>query len=159
MRVLGAIVTVVLLAVVFLGTAEGNSRRVDLLPRADAPRASGEVKWDFQGGHFIGKMKANKLPAQEFGSGRFYGLWFVRLDTGDKAFLGAAINKRSIILFAGGKGELEFRATHFTDPSGPNVGRPITLGPRGTNFFILLFGNNLNGRTPSPVGEALAATF
>ncbi len=162
MRALAVTTIVALLAVVFLETAQAGSR-VQLSPLGGAPNASGEVRFSFEGAVFTGKMKVKNLPPQAFGSGLFYGLWFVRTDTGAKAFLGAAINKKSIILFAGGRGELEFRATHFTDPLSPGVGTPITLGPAGSNLFILLIENKIDGKSPSPLpgpaGMAASGTF
>ena len=97
------------------------------------------------------------------GSGRFYGVWFVRTDTGDKAFLGALAQDESIILSRGGRGKVEFAATQFT--TGPNAGSPIRFGPAGTNLVIVLIENKINGLTPSPVGPvpgagvALSGTF
>lgn len=159
-RGLAVVLAAALLVVVFSGPALAQGRiRVDLNARAGAPAASGEATLKLDGGVLIGSVKARGLPAQAFGSGRFYGVWFVRTDTNDKAFLGALISRRSIILDRGGKGETEFRATHFTDPGGPKVGRPISFGPRGTNLIIVLIENNINGLTPAPVGEAVAGTF
>jgi hypothetical protein len=160
MRVAAVGIAAALFVVVFHGTVTASGTiHVQLLPRPGAPNASGEATVKFDGGTLVGKVKARNLPAQAFGSGRFYGVWFVRTDTNDKAFLGALISRRSIILDRGGKGETEFRATRFTDPGGPNVGRAITKGPGGTNLIIVLIENNINGRTPAPVGEAVAGTF
>ncbi|MGQ0549184.1 MAG: hypothetical protein ACT4PY_05915, partial [Armatimonadota bacterium] len=62
----------VLLIVVFSGTVSANGRiRVDLLPLAGAPNASGEASLKFEGGVATGTVKARGLPAQAFGSGRF----------------------------------------------------------------------------------------
>ena len=112
-----------------------------------------------------GSVHINNLPVQPFGSGRFYGVWFVRTDTGDKAFLGALldVNDQSIIFSSGGVGKMKSSATQFT--TGTNAGSPITFGPAGTNLIIVLIENIINGLTPSPVGPvpgsgvALAGTF
>ncbi len=159
-RGLAVVLAAVMLVVVFGGSALAQGKvRVDLTARPGAPAASGEATLKLDGAVLIGIVKAKGLPAQAFGSGRFYGVWFVRTDTNDKAFLGALISRRSIILDQGGKGETEFRATRFTDPGGPNVGRPITFGARGTNLIIVLIETSINGLTPTPVGEAVAGTF
>lgn len=160
MRDLAVVLAAVLLVVVFTAPVSADSRiRVNLLPRPGAPEASGQAALKLDGGVLIGSVKARGLPAQAFGSGKFYGVWFVRTDTNDKAFLGALISRRSIILDRGGKGETEFRATHFTDPGGPKHLRPISFGPPGSNLIIVLIENNINGLTPAPVGEAVAGTF
>jgi hypothetical protein len=152
--------------IVFSGTAAyAQTMRVDLAPGPGAPEASGEAQIGFVGTVMVGKVEAKNLPPQPYGSGRFYGGWFVRNDTGDKAFLGALIDVRqqSIIFSTGGKGEMDFSATHFT--TGPNAGSPITLGPSGSNQIIVLIENNINGLTPSPAGPvpgsgvAVAGTF
>jgi hypothetical protein len=110
-----------------------------------------------------GVAKGKDLPAQPFGSGRFYGVWFVRTDTSSKAFLGALIAENSIILPGGGEGRIQFAATHFT--TGPDAGSAITFGSAGTNLVAILIENNINGLTPSPVGPvpgtglALVGTF
>jgi hypothetical protein len=99
-----------------------------------------------------GVAQGRDLPAQAFGSGRFYGVWFVRTDTGDKAFLGALIAHRSIILSGGGEGNMRFAASHFT--TGPDAGSRITFGSPGSNLVVVLIENKINGLTPSPVGPA-----
>lgn len=130
---------------------------------AGAPSASGMIDLRLSGSVLQGVAQGNGLPAQAFGSGRFYGVWFVRTDTGDKAFLGALIGDTSIILSGGGEGNMRFAATHFT--TGPDAGSPITFGSAGTNLVVVLIENNINGLTPSPVGPvpgtglALAGTF
>ncbi|MBI1754675.1 hypothetical protein HY250_00210 [Candidatus Azambacteria bacterium] len=130
---------------------------VDLasVPGGAAPAATGEAKIALEGTVLTGKVKAEKLPPQLFGSGHFYGVWFVRTDTGDKAFLGALANEGSIIFSDGGNGEMRFRATGFT--TGPNAGSPITLGPAGVNLVVVLVEDTINGLTPSPVGGLPAA--
>ncbi len=134
------------------GTTSAAGTRVDLSAGAGAPGASGTARIDFDGRVMVGKVQVNALPPQPFGSGRFYGVWYVRTNTNDKAFLGALIRKKSIIFSNGGRGEMEFRATKFTDTGGPSVGSPITLGPPGSNVIIVLIENVINGLTPSPVG-------
>lgn len=155
------VATVALIVIVFSGTVladDDNDRiHINLASRAGAPKASGDAWLTFDEGVLSGRVIAQRLPPQPFGSGRFYGVWFVRTDTNDKAFLGALIRRRSIILQAGGRGETEFRATHFTD--GPGTGHPITPGPQGKNLIIVLIENNIDGRKPAPVGEAVAGTF
>lgn len=130
--------------------ASAENIRVRLSPGAGAPSAAGSAKLELDQATLEGSIHVRNLPRQPFGSGRFYGAWFVRTDTGDKAFLGALINDRSIIFSARGEGRMEFEATHFTD--GPNAGSPITLGPAGSNLIIVLIENVINGLTPSPVG-------
>jgi hypothetical protein len=145
------------------GAASAESTRVTLSPGDGAPGAVGSAKVELDQTTLEGSIRAKNLPRQPFGSGHFYGVWLVRNDTGDKAFLGALINDKSIIFSAGGEGRMEFSATHFTD--GPNAGSPITLGPTGSNLIIVLIENVINGLTPSPVGPvpgtgvAVAGTF
>lgn len=148
---------------VFSETAYAQTIHVSLSSGPGAPDASGTAKVGFEGSVLVGKVQVKNLPPQPFGSGQFYGVWFVRTDTGNKAFLGALINDKSIIFPEGGEGRTDFSATQFTD--GPDVGDPITLGPEGTNLIIVLIENNINGLTPSPVGPvpgsgvAVAGTF
>lgn len=130
---------------------------------AGAPNASGMINLTPSSNILQGVAQGKGLPAQAFGSGRFYGVWFVRTDTGDKAFLGALIAEHSIILSGGGGGSIRFAATHFT--TGPDAGSPISFGSAGTNLVVVLIENNINGLTPSPVGPvpgtglALTGTF
>jgi len=146
----GAIVAIAMLGVLFSGTALASGTEVGLSPMAGAPNASGEAQIEFAGTVMQGSVSVENLPPQPFGSGQFYGVWFVRTDTGNKAFLGALIGEDSIILSAGGEGATSFAATKFT--TGPNAGSAISLGPAGTNLIIVLIENNINGLTPSPVG-------
>lgn len=158
-----AIMTGAMLMGLSVGIPYAQTIRVDLSPGAGAPSASGEAKIGFNGTVMVGKVEVKNLPPQLFGSGRFYGVWFVRTDTGDKAFLGALVNDESIIFSTGGKGEVEFSATQFT--TGSNAGLSISLGPAGSNLVIVLIENIINGLTPSPVGPvpgtgvAAAGTF
>ena len=147
---LAAIATVAMLGLLFSSAAQASGADVSLSPMAGAPNATGEAEIEFAGTVMQGSVSVENLPPQPFGSGRFYGVWFVRTDTGNKSFLGALIGEDSIILSAGGEGTTNFAATKFT--TGPNAGSAITLGPAGTNLIIVLIENNINGLTPSPVG-------
>ncbi len=147
---LAALVTIAIVGVLFSSAARASGADVSLSPMAGAPNASGEAEIEFAGTVMQGSASVENLPPQPFGSGRFYGVWFVRTDTGNKAFLGALIGEDSIILSTGGEGATNFAATKFT--TGPNAGSVITLGPAGTNLIIVLIENNINGLTPSPVG-------
>lgn len=150
MKTLAAIMAVALLIGGSLGVAYAQPTHVDLFPGPGATDASGSAKIGFDGTVMVGKVETKNLPPQPFGSGHFYGVWFVRADTGDKAFLGALINGKSIILSTGGTGRMEFSATQFT--AGSNAGLPITLGSVGNNQIVVLIEDNINGLTPSPVG-------
>ena len=158
-----AIMTMAMIIGLSFGITYAEDNHVNLSAGGGAPAASGIATIEFVGTVMEGKVEVKNLPSQPFGSGRFYGVWFVRTDTGDKAFLGALISDKSIILSNGGKGQMEFSATHFT--TGPGAGSPITLGSGGTNLIIVLIENIINGLTPSPVGPvpgtgvAAAGTF
>ncbi len=145
--------------VVVLGALSSSalaaSTRVTLAPGAGAPSASGKAQVELEEGVLEGSVRVEDLPAQAFGSGRFYGAWFVRTDTDDKAFLGALVQHDSIIFSRPGAGQLRFAATKFT--TGSDAGSPISLGPEGTNLIIVLIENNINGLTPSPVGPVPGA--
>ncbi len=126
-----------------------------------APGAEGEIEFSVVNGVLSGEFEAEDLPA--LGSHAFYVLWFVRTDTGDKAFLGPIIHDGSIFFLTGGDGELEFSAAAFTDPSGPNAGSGITMGASGTNFFVLIAENMIDTFMPFPISApptsfALTAT-
>jgi hypothetical protein len=154
---------VVILAALLISPALAASPRIQLTGGAGAPGASGTTRLELENGVLEGTASARDLPSQEFGTGRFYGVWFVRTDTGDKAFLGALAQDQSIILSKGGSGKVEFAATKFT--TGPHAGSPIRFGAADTNLIIVLIENNINGLTPSPVGPvpgvgvALSGTF
>lgn len=122
---------------------------LNLTAGAGAPGASGNVTFGIIDGNVVGRITVRNLPAQPFGSGRFYGLWYVRNDN-SKSFFGALVKRESIIFSTGGSGVMRFSATRFT--TGPAVGSPITFGPAGTNTLVVLIENALNGLTPSPVG-------
>lgn len=145
-----AIMALAMLMGVLFGTAYAQNTSVDLSPGDGAPNASGVAKIGFDGTVMVGRVNVKELPSQPFGSGQFYGVWFVRTDTGDKAFLGALVHDKSIIFSTGGKGEMKFAATEFT--TGTDAGSPITLGPAGTNLLIVLIEDIINGLTPSPIG-------
>jgi hypothetical protein len=140
-----------------------NTHNVTLSAGAGAPSASGVAKVQLDNTVLEGSARVEDLPSQAFGSGRFYGVWFVRTDTGDKAFLGALVQHSSIIFSGSGDGHIRFGATKFT--TGPDAGSPISLGSAGTNLIIVLIENNINGLTPSPVGPvpgtgvAVSGTF
>jgi len=142
---------------------EIENRRVKLSPGAGAPSATGEARIRFDGTVLEGSVRVEDLPSQAFASGRFYGTWFVRTDTGDKAFLGALIQDSSIFFSTTRERHTRFAATKFT--TGPKAGAPMSLGAKGTNLIILLIENNINGLTPSPVGPvpgtgvAVSGTF
>ena len=162
----GVLAMLVLAGLISMGTWPAHAQttiHLALSSGAGAPNASGMIDLMLSGNILQGVAQGKGLPAQAFGSGRFYGVWFVRTDTGDKAFLGALIADNSIILSGGGEGTTRFAATHFT--TGPDAGSPITFGSAGTNLVVVLIENNINGLTPSPVGPvpgtglALTGTF
>ena len=158
-----AIAAVAAVAVLSSGSALAASTHITLASGAGAPSASGSAQVELDEGVLQGSVKVRHLPAQEFGSGVFYGVWFVRTDTGDKAFLGALVQDDSIIFSEAGDGQTRFAGTKFT--TGPDAGSPIRLGANGTNLLIVLIENNINGLTPSPVGPvpgtgvAVSGTF
>ncbi len=125
-----------------------------------APGASGAVAFSIRGGVLSGQIEAEDLPAQ--GVHAFYVLWFVRTDTGDKAFLGPLVRHESILFQKPGEGEMRFMAPVFTN--GPNMGSPISLGTAGNNFFVVIAENQIDTFMPFPVSTppssfALTATF
>jgi hypothetical protein len=141
---------VALLAALLSAPALAAGTRIQLTAGPGAPGAAGTAQLELEHGVLKGSVNAHDLPSQAFGTGRFYGVWFVRTDTGDKAFLGALAQDESIILAKGGPGRVEFAATQFT--AGPDAGSPIRFGPASTNQVLVLIENNINGLTPSPVG-------
>ncbi len=146
-----------------MATTYAEQTIVKLAAGGGAPEASGIATIELVKGVLAGIIEVNNLPPQPFASGHFYGGWFVRTDTDNKAFLGALINNQSIIFSTGGSGEMQINATQFTD--GPDAGSPITFGPAGTNTIIVLIENNIDGFTPSPIGPvpgpgvAVSGTF
>src|SRR5881397_3599233 len=147
--ILGIVIAAALLsaAVVVAPLSSAKGREVDLQPGPFAPQAHGELEFKVTGGVLSGEIEAKNLPAQ--GSHAFYVLWFVRMDTGDKAFLGPLVHRDSILFLSPGDAEMKFRAGAFT--SGPNAGTPISLGARGTNFFVLIAENQIDTFSPFPV--------
>lgn len=129
--------------------AVSGATNLALTAGGGAPGASGNATIGVIDNTVVGTITVRNLPAQPFGSGRFYGVWYVRNDN-SKAFLGALIKRESIIFSTGGSGVMRFSATKFTD--GPAVGSPIAFGPAGTNTLVVLIENVLNGLTPAPVG-------
>lgn len=136
---------------------DAGSSHVELSPGADAPSATGEARVQLDGTVLNGSVRVEDLPAQSFGSGKFYGAWFVRTETDDKAFLGALIQNSSIIFSSAGDGHLRFAATKFTN--GPHADMPISLGSTGKNLIIVLIENKIDGRNPSLVGVAASGMF
>jgi hypothetical protein len=157
------VAAVVVAGVLAARPARAADREVRLAASAGAPHASGVAQVELEASILDGSIRAKGLPAQPFGSGRFYGAWFVRTDTGDKAFLGTLIEDDSIIFSQPGDGSIRFAATQFT--TGPHAGSPVTLGSAGSNLIIVLIENKVNGLTPSPVGPvpgtgaAVSGTF
>lgn len=138
-------------------SADTSARHLVLTPLPGAPAASGSVRIGIDDGSLQGSVRVEHLPAQPYGSGHFYGVWFVRTDTGDKAFLNALQHDNSIIFSSSGSGRAEFSATHYT--TGPDAGSTIAFGPKGTSLFIVLIETTINGLTPSPIAQAASATF
>ena len=137
-----------------------NEREVELQPGPFAPNASGEVAFTVGDAVLSGQIEAEDLPAQ--GAHAFYVLWFVRTDTGDKAFLGPVVHENSILFLTGGGAEMRFKASAFTD--GPHKGSAISLGSPGNNFFVLIAENKMDTFMPFPVSTppnsfALTSTF
>ena len=117
-----AIIVVAAVAMLSSSSALAASTHVTLASGAGAPSATGSAQVELDEGVLQGSVKVRHLPAQEFGSGRFYGVWFVRTDTGDKAFLGALVQHNSIIFSEGGEGRTSFAGTKFT--TGPDAVLP-----------------------------------
>ena len=152
---LSTVAAVAVAGVLFGSTAFASGNQVGLSPGAGAPSASGKADVKLKEGVLEGSVRVQHLPSLPYSSGRFFGAWFVRTDTGDKAFLGALIEDDSIIFSSPGDGNLKFTATKFT--TGPDAGSRITLGPAGSGEIVVLIENNVNGLTPSPVGPVPGA--
>ncbi len=156
-----AVAIVVILGVTLLAYASSaKASNVELQPGPFAPGASGEVAFTVKDGVLSGDVEAESLPAQ--GAHVFYVLWFVRTDTGDKAFLGPVVHGDSILFLTGGGAEMSFKASAFTN--GPDTGSAISLGSPGTNLFVLIAENHIDTFQPFPVSTppssfALTATF
>ncbi|TLZ62634.1 MAG: hypothetical protein E6K13_05500 [Methanobacteriota archaeon] len=147
--ILGIVIVVAVLGVAVaaapLSAAKG--REVELQPGPFAPGAEGEIHFNVAGGVLSGRIEAEDLPAQ--GSHAFYVLWFVRTDTGDKAFLGPLVHRDSILFHDSGDAEMRFSAGAFT--SGPNAGSPISLGAKRTNLFVVIAEKQIDTFSPFPV--------
>lgn len=130
--VLLAAVTVAAVVVVgndYHPAGAGRRHRGEAGGGAGAPAAGGVAQVELEASILDGSIRVKDLPAQPFGSGRFYGAWFVRTDAGDKAFLGALIDDDSIIFSHPGDGSIKFAATEFT--TGPHAGSHITFDSSG----------------------------
>ena len=157
------IVAIVLASVVGIGVFAplvDAKTHLDLQAGPFAPGAQGKVVFKVMDGVLEGKIEARNLPA--LGAHAVYVLWFVRTDTGDKAFLGPIVNRDSILFLTSGNGEMRFRASAFT--AGPGAGSAISLGATGTNFFVVIAEDHIDTFMPSPVSPppasfALTATF
>jgi hypothetical protein len=161
--VASTIALVAVLGALLSSPALAEGTHVMLAAGPGAPSASGQAEVELQAGVLKGSVEVEGLPAQPYGSGRFIVAWFVRTDTGNKAFLGPLSEDDSIVLAHGGSGNLNFAATQFTD--GAKAGSPIKLGTTGTNLIIVLIENKINGLSPFPVGPvpgpgvAVSGTF
>ena len=71
-----AIAVVAALAVLSSSSALAASTHLTLASGAGAPSASGSAQVELDEGGLTGSVKVRHLPAQEFGSGIFYGVWF-----------------------------------------------------------------------------------
>ncbi len=159
-----AITTIAMLIITGLSFTLSYAQQtfVNLSAGPGAPGASGEATISLlSGGVAVGEIEVNNLPPQAYPR-PFYGVWFVRTDTGDKAFLGALISNESIIFSAGGNGEMRFSATFFTD--GPHKGAPISFGTPGNNFIVVIIESAINGFMPFPISTppssfAVSGTF
>lgn len=127
-----------------------------------APDSAGHVAFTISNWVLSGHINAENLPSQ--GPHAFYVLWFVRTDTGDKAFLGPIIDQQdqSILFATVANGASSFRAPAYT--TGPDAGSPIILGAQRSNFFVLIAENKIDTFIPHPVSTlpasfALMATF
>jgi hypothetical protein len=159
-RIVGIAIVALLGVLLVAPLSQAKATRMELQAGPFAPGASGEVAFTVSNGVLAGRLEAEKLPAQ--GAHAFYVLWFVRTDTGDKAFLGPLVSDDSILFFAPGDGEMRFRAPAFTD--GPGKGSPISLGASGSNFFVLIAEKQIDTFMPFPVSPppssfALTVTF
>ena len=157
---LAAVIVATLGLITLVSPLAARSTNIMLQPGPFAPEATGHVVFNKDSGVLSGHIEAKNLPAQ--GAHAFYVLWFVRTDTGDKAFLGPVINERSIFFNSASDGRMSFRAPAFTD--GPDKGSLISLGAPGSNFFVLIAENRIDTFMPFPVSTppssfALTATF
>lgn len=139
-----------------------QTTNIRLQPGPIAPSSAGHVVFSIDRGVLAGHIVAQNLPGQ--GPHAFYVLWFVRTDTGDKAFLGPVIDEesQSILFTATANVSMGFRAAAYT--AGPDTGSAISLGSQGHNFFVLIAENQIDTFAPHPVATppasfALMATF
>ncbi len=158
--VAAAIVIVLSVVALFGPLAAARGTHIELQAGPFAPDSSGRVQYTVHSGVLSGTLRADDLPT--LGVHSFYVFWFVRTDTGDKAFLGPVVNEDSIFFPSSGDGRLRFNAPTFT--AGPAVGSPISLGSTGNNFFVLIAENNIDTFMPHPISTppssfALTATF
>ena len=116
--IVGGVLVSVLGVALVAPLAFAKTTEIDLQPGPFAPDARGEIEFRLADGTLAGEIEAKKLPA--LGAHAFYVLWFVRKDTGDKAFLGPLVRHDSILFLSAGNAEMRFRASAFTD--GPNAG-------------------------------------
>ncbi len=139
-----------------------HTMNLQLQPGPFAPNSSGRIIFRIEDGVLLGRIRVQDLPAQ--GSHAFYVLWFVRTDTGDKAFLGPIVDRQdnSILFIVTADGLMTFKASAYT--AGPDAGSSISLGAPGKNFFVLIAENQIDTFSPHPVSEppasfALMVTF
>lgn len=155
-----AIVAVLSVTLLLGPLAATKGTNIMLQPGPFAPDSTGHIQFNVKTGVLSGNLRAEDLPA--LGVHAFYVLWFVRTDSGDKAFLGPVINEDSIFFTTSGDGKLRFAAPTFTD--GPGKGSSISLGASGSNFYVLIAEDTIDTFMPHPVSEppssfALMATF
>ncbi len=102
--------SVILGIIMLVSPIAAQSTNITLQSGPFAQDATGHVVFNISNGSLSGHINARNLPAQ--GPHAFYVLWFVRRDTGDKAFLGPIINKReqSIFFTTAGQGSMSFNA-------------------------------------------------
>ncbi len=158
--VVGFVFASVLGVALIVPLSSAETMQIDLQPGPFAPGATGEVEFSLGSGILSGTVEAQNLPAQ--GAHAFYVLWFVRTDSGDKAFLGPIVGHDSILFLTAGDGEMRFSASAFT--AGPDAGSGISLGPTGKNFFVVIAEDHIDTFMPFPVSPppasfALTATF
>ncbi len=154
---LSAVLSVMLL----VSSIAAQTTNIALQAGPFAPNSTGHVVFTISNGVLSGHINAQNLPSQ--GPHAFYVLWFVRTDTGDKAFLGPIIDQQaqSILFMTAADGASSFTAPAFTTG---HAGLSISLGAQGSNFFVLIAENQIDTFAPHPVATppasfALMATF
>ncbi len=155
-------VSVMLSVMLLVSSIAAQTTNIALQAGPFAPNSTGHVVFTISNGVLSGHINAQNLPSQ--GPHAFYVLWFVRTDTGDKAFLGPIIDQQaqSILFMTAADGTSSFIAPAYT--TGPHAGSSISLGAQGSNFFVLIAENQIDTFTPHPVATppasfALMATF